>query len=78
MNINTKALIDTGASLSLISPKLFEKLKNTNLKIFYLSRAVKIFTINNTTIPFKSCIKITFKLNGIFVSAIFFCYQFPI
>ena len=70
--IQTKGLIDSGASLSILSPTLFEKLKTVNLKIFYLSRSVKIHTLDNHVIPFKSCIKIRFRLNGIFVTAIFY------
>ena len=71
-NINITSLIDSGASLSLVSAKLFEKLKETKIKIHYLSRNVRIHTLNNSTIPFKSCIKINFKLGGVYVTGHFY------
>ena len=70
--LHINSLIDSGASISLISNKLFEKLKSTDLKIHYLSRNVRIHTLNNSTIPFISCIKIKFKLGGVYVTGYFY------
>lgn len=66
------ALCDSGAAVSLSSPSLFEQLKNTGVKYKNLSNHIKIQTLTNSTIAFKQCVKLTFRLENIFVSGAFF------
>ena len=74
-NIQICSLLDSGASISLLSPDLFEQIKSTDIKIKYLSRSVNIHTLNNQTIPFRNCIQITFKVENIFVTGTFYVTQ---
>lgn len=71
------ALIDSGASLCLLCPETFEKLKKTEIKIHYLSRQVTIHTLNDSSIPFRNCVKIKYRLAGKFVTTTFFVTKEP-
>lgn len=62
-NHEVAALLDTGANLSLIQPSVLNKIKST-CKIQYISRAVKIHTINNSNIPYLSAVNIKFKIQN--------------
>lgn len=70
--IDIISLIDSGSSVSLMSPILFNKLKDSGIKIKYLSRQVNIHALNNSVIPFRQCIKIKFKLNKVFTTGTFY------
>lgn len=70
--IKITALADSGAAVSLASPSLFEQLKNAEVKYRNLCNQVKIQTLTNSTIAFKQCIKLTFKLDNVFVSGAFY------
>ncbi|XP_054722048.1 uncharacterized protein LOC129231710 [Uloborus diversus] len=55
------ALIDSGASLSLIEPNIVTKVKEST-KVEYVSRSVKIVTLNKSSIPYMSAVKMKFKI----------------
>lgn len=55
------ALIDSGAAVSLISPSFFEQVKE-KVKINYISRSVRIQTLDSTTIPFQKTVEFSFKI----------------
>lgn len=52
--------------MNLLSPDVFEELKKSNVKIKYLANQVNIQSFNGTSIPFKNCIKMSFKLQNSF------------
>lgn len=66
------ALIDSGASISLLSSCIFEQIKRTNVQIKYLANTIKITRIRNRIVPFKHCIKFKLHSNNIFLIGIFF------
>ena len=47
-------------------------MKEIDIKIKYLSRQVRIHALNNASIPFTKCVKLTFKINNIFVTGSFY------
>lgn len=69
-NINISTLLGTGAIISLLAPELFDKIKETNIKIKYLSNNVRISTINNREDPFKHCVQFKFIINNLFLNGI--------
>lgn len=68
------SLLDTGANLSLIQPDTLQLIKNYT-KIHYLSRSVRIHTLNNTTIPYLSAVNLKFRLGNKWLSNQFFVTQ---
>lgn len=70
--VRLKALCDSGASISMLSLNIYENLRQAEVKMKTLSRQVKIFTLDNTNIPFRQCVKINFKLNQTFVTGVFY------
>lgn len=70
--IQTNALVDSGAAVSLTGLTLFEKLKPTDLKPKYMSRAVKIQAIGQIMIPFTKTIEFTFGIQNKFVKNLYF------
>lgn len=72
-NLTIPALIDTGANLSLVEPDTLNLIKQHS-KINYLSRSVKIHTIDNSSISYISAISSKFKINKRWFSNVFFCH----
>lgn len=70
--LKVDTLLDSGAAVSLLSPEVLEALKQTDAKIKYLANRVTIHTFDNSVIPFRQCIKITFKINNEFVTGTFY------
>lgn len=70
-DVITPALIDTGANVSLANPNLINKIKE-NTKIEYISRNVRIQTLNNNSIPFSSAALISFRIENQFFKNTFF------
>lgn len=68
------ALLDTGANLSLIQPDTLESIKNFT-KVQYISRSVKIYTLNNATIPYLSAVNLKFRLGNKWLTNQFFVTQ---
>lgn len=66
------ALVDSGSSISLISPDLFEKLKEKKTKFKYLGNNIRIQSFSGTLIPFKHCVQFTFKLQNAFTLGTFY------
>lgn len=71
--LTTTALLDSGANLSLMHINILTEIKQY-VKVNYLSRSVKIKTINNSEIPYMSTVKLKFKIEGKWFENIFFCY----
>lgn len=70
--ISVKILFDSGAAVSLLSPDIFESLKETEAKIKYLGNRITIQSFDNSKISFRHCIKLTFKINNIFTTGTFY------
>lgn len=68
------ALIDTGANVSLIVPSVIDQIKET-CKVEYISRAVRIHTLNNSSIPYSSAVNIKFKIENKWFDNQFFVTQ---
>lgn len=68
------ALLDTGANLSLIQPSVIAKLKESQ-KIDYVSRSVKIKTLDQSTIPYSSAVNLKFKISTKWFNNLFFVTQ---
>lgn len=58
--------------MSLATNSILEQLKNANVKYTNLSSNVKIQTLTNSSISFKQCIKLSFKLENTFVTGTFY------
>lgn len=71
-NIKVKALCDSGAAVSLMSPIIFDKLKEENIKFKYLGNQIQIQTLTNSKIYFKQCIKLAFRLQGSYTTGTFY------
>lgn len=70
-------LVDSGSSVSLLSKEMFEQIKeNYKNKIKYLSRNVKITTVNSE-LHFLCCVELSFKIKNHFFKNIFYVAQFP-
>lgn len=67
-------LLDTGSTVSLIPRSILEEIKVNN-KVKFLSRAVKIKTINSD-LAFSACTEITFKIDKNFFKNQFFIANF--
>lgn len=65
-------LVDSGESISLISPSIFEKIKQTNIKIKYLANPIKVTILSNKTIPFKHGAKFKFQNYNYFLNSKFY------
>lgn len=61
-NLNFTFLLDTGSSVSIVGDKFFQQIKQL-IKIRYLSRSVKITTLNST-VNFSSCVEFTIKIES--------------
>lgn len=70
--INVDGLIDSGGAVCLISNDLFNTLKEKKVKMKFLGNRIRINTFDGGNIPFKKCVKITFKLNNIFTTGTFY------
>ena len=68
----TQALLDSGAAVSLLTESLFKKIKEKGIKINYVSRHVKLLTVDGSTIPFNKTIQISFKLGEKQMKNVFF------
>ncbi|GBL57895.1 hypothetical protein AVEN_166671-1 [Araneus ventricosus] len=68
------ALLDTGANVSLIQPSALEKIKEQN-KVTFVSRSVRIHTLNNNTLPYHSAVNIKFRIGNKWFSNLFFVTQ---
>lgn len=68
------ALLDTGANLSLVQPNILEEIKE-NSKVEYISRAVKIHTLNKQIIPYLSAVNLKFKIQSRWFKNQFFVTQ---
>lgn len=62
-DLNFNGLIDSGANISLIQPEILEMIKGKT-KIEYISRRVRIQTIDHNTIPYMSAINLKFKIGN--------------
>lgn len=51
--IKIKALCDSGATVSLLSPIIFKKLKEENLKFKYIGNQIQMQTLTNSKNYFK-------------------------
>lgn len=69
------ALLDTGANLSLIQQEVIDTIKNT-IKVNYISRSVRIKTINNQSIPYLSAVDLKFKIQTKWFTNLFFTTNF--
>lgn len=72
-NFSSTVLLDTGSSVSIISSTYFNHIK-PGIKIKYLSRQVKITTVNSS-VQFSSCIQFSFKIQGKNFKHIFYVIQ---
>lgn len=54
-------LLDSGSSVSLLTRETFDKIKS-QVKVRYLSRSVKINTVNSE-LKFSACAEISFKID---------------
>ncbi|GBN62184.1 Transposon Tf2-9 polyprotein, partial [Araneus ventricosus] len=70
-SLQKTALIDTGANISLIQATTLEKIKKVT-KVEYISRSVRIKTIDNSCIPYLSAVKIKFKIENKWFDSVFF------
>lgn len=61
-DLDVTILLDTGSSVSIMSKVLFEKIKHC-LKIRYLSRQVKITTVNSS-VNFSACVEVPVKISS--------------
>lgn len=61
---NNLFLIDSGASLSILSKRTFEMAKELGLKYKHIARQTKISTISGGTINYSSVAEINFTING--------------
>lgn len=75
-NFIVPALIDTGANLSLIDPNTLNEIKE-EVKVNYLSRSVRIHTIDNSTVPYMSAISSKFKIDTKWFTGNFFVTRNP-
>lgn len=73
-DLTIPALLDTGANLSLIDPLTVNEIKEKT-KINYLSRSVRIHTIDNNTVPYMSAISSKFKIDTKWFNNVFFATQ---
>ncbi|GBL95329.1 Transposon Tf2-6 polyprotein, partial [Araneus ventricosus] len=62
---------DFGANVSLIQPHIVDQIK-TKTKVEYISRMVRIKTIDNTVFPYMSAINLKFKIENKWFSNQFF------
>lgn len=65
-------LLDSGAVVSPLSPDMLDALKQTEEKIKYLWNRITIQTFDNSIIPFRQRIKITFTIHNDFVTGTFY------
>lgn len=70
-SVQKTALLDTGANISLIQASTLEKIKQST-KVEYISRSVKIRTIDNSSIPYLSAVNLKFKISNKWFSNVFF------
>lgn len=73
-DLTIPALLDTGANISLIEPQTLSLIKEQT-KVHYLSRSVKIHTIDNNSVPYLSAVSSKFKINTKWFSNVFFVTQ---
>ncbi|KAG8171568.1 hypothetical protein JTE90_007701 [Oedothorax gibbosus] len=64
-------LIDTGSSICLLSYDIFLDIKQSQ-KPKYLSRSVRIQTVNGSGVRFVSCVELTLKLGGQKLKQVFY------
>lgn len=70
-NFCVNALLDTGANLSLIESNILESIKNLT-KIEYVSRMVKIQTLDKSSIPYMSAVNLKFKIQNKWFQNLFY------
>lgn len=70
-SLQKTALLDTGANISLIQASTLDKIKQST-KVEYISRSVKIRTIDNSSIPYLSAVNLKFKIQNKWFSNVFF------
>lgn len=64
-DLDVTTLLDTGSSISIIRKILFDKIKHC-VKIRYLSRQVKITTVNSS-VKFSACVEVPVKISSKFI-----------
>lgn len=62
-NTSTNAIIDSGATLSVATQSLYQRLKQEKIKMNYNSRQVSIFAFNDSPINFTANIDFIFQIN---------------
>lgn len=72
----SSALLDSGANISLLKPQIIDQIKQFS-KVKYLSRSVKIKTLDNNEIPYLSAVKLNFKIHNKWFENIFYVAQKP-
>lgn len=68
------SLLDSGANVSLTTPSIIDKIKKF-AKVNYLSRAVKIKTLDGSEIPYLATVKLKFKIEGKWFENVFYITQ---
>lgn len=58
--------------MSLATPSLFNQLKETGIKPKYLANQIQIKTLTDSAIYFKQCVKMSFRLEGVFTTGTFY------
>ena len=66
------SLMDTGSTICVISPKLFEQIK-TQQKLKYIARNCQILTLTGENVDYRACIELTLKIGNQQVNHEFFC-----
>ena len=61
-DIYAEALLDSGATISLINKKLFDEIKEFT-KINYISRQVSIVSFTQQPVKYNNCVEVNFKIN---------------
>lgn len=62
-SLNFKALCDTGSSICILSPEIFEKIKS-QIKVKYITRHCKILTMTGHNVEFSACATIAIKIGN--------------
>lgn len=75
-NHQYNALIDTGANVCLIQSDVLEKIKQ-HTKVEYLSRSVRLHTLNQVSIPFISVVKLKFRIQTKWFHSVFYVTREP-
>lgn len=75
-NMDIPALLDSGASCSLLSLDTFNKIKSL-IKIKYLSKSVTIKAVSGENVNFIFCTEFTFKILNKNFRHLFFVTKFP-